>query len=448
MGIEKSISLLVFCILILRETFCDPVNGKIFLLGGATSDSSISIYNQLRLATNKEAPSIAVVISAAPSLADGLDAYNVNETGSLSYRDLFIRYGFQPTVLELAIDNYEVANSYETPLGRENIEKIQNADVVFFNGGDQSRHSRAWLKSDGSDTDIMTVLRSKFADGTVIAGTSAGMAVQGEYTFGAGRSYGYYYFNADLKFCNIGDEFEDDRDPSDIFRSGENGAYLQGFGFIQKILVDTHFDARGRFVRLIVAMRKIGVTLGFGVDENTVLYIENDTAAVYGEWGVWIIDTSEARIPDESRGSLYFSAENIRIHYLTEGDSYNLTSGNVFSTKPSIVEQETSIVINNNIFGLDQGLRTMKSLISSNSTASEGYSREEDPTCMVIFEKDEKTKGHIDDDDQYTVKDLLLHIQTKNNSTAESAAIMLYDMNIVKIGLLFALKTIILCLFD
>lgn len=110
---------------------------------------------------------------------------------------------------------------------------------VFFNGGDQSRHSRSWLKSDGSDSDIMVVLRNKFASGTVIAGTSAGMAVQGEYTFGSGRSYGYYYFNGDLKFCNIGDEFADDRDPEDDFRYDENGAYLKGFGFLTKTLVDT-----------------------------------------------------------------------------------------------------------------------------------------------------------------------------------------------------------------
>lgn len=110
---------------------------------------------------------------------------------------------------------------------------------VFFNGGDQSRHSRAWLKDDGSDTDIMTVLRNKFASGTVIAGTSAGMAVQGEYTFGSGRSYGYYYYNADLKFCNIGDEFADDRDSNDTYRYDENGAYLKGFGFLTEALVDT-----------------------------------------------------------------------------------------------------------------------------------------------------------------------------------------------------------------
>lgn len=190
------------------------------------------------------------------------------------------------------------------------------------------------------------------------------------------------------------------------------------------------FDARGRFVRLIVAMRKIEVMHGFGVDENTGLYIENQTATVYGKWGVWIVDTSAATtIPNDRQ---YFSAENVRIHYLTEGDSYDLSSGDVFTAKPSIDEQETTVETSNNIFGLDQGLRTIKALISSNSTVSEGYSREEDPTCVVVFEKDESTKGFLDDD-LYTIRDLLLHVKTKGISSAT-----IYDKVHLRIVLILA----------
>lgn len=129
MNIRTTVHFLAFSILIFRETYCQRSAGKLFLLGGATSDSTSSIYNQLRLATNKEVPKIAVVISAAPSLAIGLSAYNDDESDSLSYKNLFIYYGFEPTVLYLAIDNYGLANSNVTELGRENIDKIQNADV-------------------------------------------------------------------------------------------------------------------------------------------------------------------------------------------------------------------------------------------------------------------------------------------------------------------------------
>lgn len=180
------------------------------------------------------------------------------------------------------------------------------------------------------------------------------------------------------------------------------------------------FDERGRFLRLIATMRQIGVTHGFGVDVDTGLYIEDDTATVYGTWGVWIIDTTTVTVPEDEK---YFSAENIRVNYLTEGDSYNITSGVVQSIKPSIVERETFTTVNNNIFGLDQGLRTMKSLISSISTVSEGYSQEEDPTCMIVFEKDEITEGYLSDN-LYTIQNLLLHVRTKSTSetTAQSSS--------------------------
>lgn len=187
-------------------------------------------------------------------------------------------------------------------------------------------------------------------------------------------------------------------------------------------------------------MRKIGVKYGFGVDEDTGLYIEDDTATVYGKWGVWIIDTTAATVP-EAESEQYFSAENIRIHYLTEGDSYNLMLGSVFSTKSSIIEDEEFTGVNKNIFGLDQGLRTIKSLISSNSTVCEGYSSEEEPTCMVIFEKDASTKGYLDDD-LYTIQNLLIHVKTLSSETESSATAN--SREIFKLGLILAVFKLLL----
>ena len=108
------------------QTFTD---GKLFLLGGATKDSSRNIYEALKASTGKPSPKIAVVISAASSLAIGLEAYYETIEDSLSYQQLFTDYGFQPSVVMLAIDNYEQASSSLSELGRENIEKIRNADV-------------------------------------------------------------------------------------------------------------------------------------------------------------------------------------------------------------------------------------------------------------------------------------------------------------------------------
>lgn len=98
-------------------------------MGGATDDNTATIYNALREATGKTRPNIVVAISAAPSLAVGLEAYNVSEPGSLSYHQLFVNYGFNPDVLYLAIDNYVEGNSANTTLGARNIAVVESADV-------------------------------------------------------------------------------------------------------------------------------------------------------------------------------------------------------------------------------------------------------------------------------------------------------------------------------
>jgi hypothetical protein len=104
-------------------------SGKVFLLGGAMGDNTASVYNALREATGVESPRIAVAISAAPSLEDGLSAYYVDEPGSVSYENLFTMYGFVPEVLQLAIDNYGEGNSNRTELGQRNIEIVTDVDV-------------------------------------------------------------------------------------------------------------------------------------------------------------------------------------------------------------------------------------------------------------------------------------------------------------------------------
>lgn len=355
-GMNKNLKVIVYflCIFLLFElTISQQTSGKLFLLGGATSDTSSNIYLALRQATDQLFPKIAVAISAAASLSDGLSAYYDSEPDSKSYEQLFTDYGFIPTVIHLAIDNYQMGSSNATSLGRENIEKIRNADIVFFNGGDQSRHSRAWLNDDGTDSPIMFALRQRFNEGLVIAGTSAGTAIQGEQTFGGGRSYGYYYFNADLKQCEIGEELSDNREGNNTYRYDENGAFVKGFGFLTGALTDTHFDARGRFARLVAAMKNIGHIYGLGVDEDTAVYIYDDIVTVYGTWGVWIIDNSEATFPTTNS---YFAAQSVRIAYLTEGDSYNLTNKMVTSVKPVITGENGGAYNSDDIFSTDEAL--------------------------------------------------------------------------------------------
>ncbi|CAL8109710.1 unnamed protein product [Orchesella dallaii] len=387
----------------------DFTTGKVFLLGGATDDSSSSIYNALRESTGKVKPTIAVVISAASSLAVGLEAYYEPDEVSKSYEQLFTDYGFQPSVVLLAMDNYETGANASTVLGAQNIEIIRNADVVFFNGGDQSRHTRSWITDDASDTDILAELRLRFDAGeTVVSGTSAGLAIQANPTYGEGRSYGYYYFDADLKPCQIGETLVDDRQGQNSFRARENGGYMKGFGFISGALTDSHFDARGRFARLVVAMKATNKQFGIGVDEDTALLVDQDTATVYGRYGVWIVNSTEATFPNSTE---YFEATNVKINYLTEGDSFNISTGQIITSKPQVTDTDGDVYESDDIFSTDEALRSISSLATSVETRSVGYSADSRPTARIVFEKLSTTK-FFKDGNNLAIANLRLDIGT------------------------------------
>jgi cyanophycinase len=63
---------------------------------------------------------------------------------------LFRLYGFSTKHVSAHIDNYRRTTDLNNADGQYNLEIIRQADVLFFNGGDQSRHARTWLNNDGT----------------------------------------------------------------------------------------------------------------------------------------------------------------------------------------------------------------------------------------------------------------------------------------------------------
>ncbi len=61
-------------------------------------------------------------------------------------------------------------------------EIIRRADVVFISGGDQAHYIRAWKGTPVEDT-----INANVAAGKPIGGTSAGLAVLGEFVYGSWR---------------------------------------------------------------------------------------------------------------------------------------------------------------------------------------------------------------------------------------------------------------------
>lgn len=343
--------------------------GKLFLSGGAYDDANVDLFvNGLRKATGRDAaftpnlastancgtnwattacPRIAVVTAAKDSYATGLDAFQndipATSTSALKrgYYNLFQTHGFSPKFITAHVDNYGVHASASTPEGQANIAILNQADAVWFVGGDQAKIIRTFLSDSGADSGIAAALRARWNNGSgniVIAGDSAGNHALNVKMHAAGVSYGYLYYGADLPGTAVTgwQTLGDTRDGTTALRYLENGATLKALGFLPAgILSDTHFDSRsGRLGRLAAALRSLGVQQGFGVDENTGVVVDTSaqTATVFGTNKLLIVDTAAASV----QTGTYYKVNGLRVSLLTPGDRYNYSSKVVTSSKSAI----------------------------------------------------------------------------------------------------------------
>ncbi len=183
------------------------------------------------------------------------------------------------------------------------LELLEGVTGVFFSGGDQSRLTAALL-----DTKVGKKLHELYQNGAVIGGTSAGAAVMS-------------------KMMITGKE-KLTRDTANAYTSikRNNIETVEGFGFIDNAIVDQHFIKRKRHNRLISLILENPSLIGIGIDEATAIVVNpDDSFEVVGEGTVMVFDATQSKsIRENAKGHL--SAENILLHILTAGDSFDMKS--------------------------------------------------------------------------------------------------------------------------
>ena len=405
---------------------------RIMLVGGALADDNASIFDGLMKSTGKawnynqgnfknceedwkmtKCPKVAVVTSASENLAAGIEVYNnddLTHLNSLSYHHLFQKWGYSPRHVQIAIDNYLQASIAGNSVGDANIEIIKQADVVFFNGGDQSRHSKSWLNSDGTDSQIMRILRNRVINNEVIiAGTSAGTAVQGEMIYGEGNTYGYLAVN-DLaqKPVDSLSGLLDDRLGNSGFQFENNGGMMNGFGFLSRnIAFDTHFEARSRLGRMLVAMNALGTNIGIGVDENTAFFMDDNHGVVYGASSVFIVDTNYAVVSAKSN---HFNVTDAIVNVLNEGDRFNFITNTLQTIRSKIQKPQFQIGIeSNDIYSPYEATKLITHLIDQIPSANYGFGDIAHPGFRFEFIKDKFTNGYFSNN-KYTAEKVKMNI--------------------------------------
>lgn len=260
---------------------------KLAIIGGRLEDDNAAIYNEMhRLAGGR-----IVVFPTASSVPDEVGTETV---------DVFRAYGFDAVLA--AVYGPGAGQAAQDPAIAALVEDYGS---VYFTGGDQALITGA-LAPFGKESRVLKAIRKMQRKGSLVAGSSAGAAIMSEVMFSGGTS---------LESATYGVVKDAD----------EPGMLLApGLGFFPWGVVDQHFIKRGRFGRMVVGMQASGTKRGFGIDENTALFVEGKSARVIGEYGVFVFDLDEAKVDVDRR-----LIENIVFSYADHGDSCDLETGEV-----------------------------------------------------------------------------------------------------------------------
>lgn len=267
---------------------------------------------------------------------------------------------------------------------------IENADAVFFNGGDQSLTKQVLFKPQTATPFAWT---QSLKTRPIIIGTSAGTAVQAGGENALGRvamitngssenalNQGAYNSAAPSENCSRNQACSGlQHDSLTYDQTGGLGSFTFG-------LLDTHFSERGRTFRLAVLAQTTGQKLGFGVDETTALYVNTarNTLSVLGKHGVVVVNVIEKNAFD------YF--------YYPSGSTIALTDFNHISEKQEVFDDVISV---SNVIKQGRLRETLQGFCRNNQTAL-ALEQADTPTIMVTRSK--QTRCEQDNNNRFQIK--------------------------------------------
>jgi cyanophycinase len=195
-------------------------------------------------------------------------------------------------------------------------EIIRKAEVVFIAGGDQANYIRAW-----QGTPVQSAIDEDLAAGKPIGGTSAGLAVEGEFVYGA-----------------LGDKPDDKALVSaDALANpySERVTVVRDFlkiPHLENLITDSHFAKRDRLGRSLVFLARImkdrwsASPREVAVDEGAALLVEADgKATVVGKGkGVYFLRPREG--PEACETGVPLTIRNVSVYREKAGGHFDLNA--------------------------------------------------------------------------------------------------------------------------
>ena len=196
----------------------------------------------------------------------------------------------------------------------EFLDAVGSATLLMFAGGDQLK-----LSSLIGGTPLHDALVARYeSGGCIVAGTSAGAAVLPETMI---------YQNNRFR----------------LYRKG-GIEMTKGLGLIRNLVFDTHFVQRSRISRLVHAVATNPALLGFGLEENTGVIIEDERkATVVGDGTVIVVDGRQMEINHigYADNGQPFAVTNVTYSVLTSGVVFDIEQRRVTDAGPTALPAST-----------------------------------------------------------------------------------------------------------
>ncbi|HEY3929171.1 MAG TPA: cyanophycinase [Candidatus Koribacter sp.] len=235
----------------------------------------------------------------------GGDFLILRASGDDDYNPYVQKLCKQNSVATLLVDN---ANSANDPMVAETIRK---AEALFIAGGDQANYVKFWKPSP-----MRAAMQELVDRGVPVGGTSAGLAILGEFAFSALNDTAY----SEVTLKN----------PYDNTVTIDHGFLT--IPHLEDTITDTHFKKRDRLGRSLVFEARIlqdGMARQIheiAVDEKSVFLLNADgTGKVIGA-GTGVYFYRPTAPPETCKANVPLTFLNIAVYHAPTGGTFDLNS--------------------------------------------------------------------------------------------------------------------------
>jgi cyanophycinase len=267
----------------------ENIKGYLIIIGGAEDKKGES-----------------VILRHAPQMLSSEDKLTIITTATEhpqevgeEYREVFSRIGVGNIEI-LNINTRDDANDINM------CNAIKASKCVFITGGDQLR-----ITSILGGTGAYNELKTLYYSGGLIMGTSAGASVMSSTMVVQGND------NEPARKCTL--------------------KMAPGLGLLNNVIIDQHFDQRGRFGRLLCGVGENPDVIGVGIDEDTAIKVfPNGHFEILGTNAVTIIDGKSIKSSNvsELKPNEILAIMGVTVHTLPVGYGFDIKTREAMRLKP------------------------------------------------------------------------------------------------------------------